>query len=208
MKFSLLPKENAFYQLLENLALKAEETVKLFSVLIKSWNIGHPAIQGIRDLEHACDQIVHDIMVKLNKTFVTPIDREDIHHLSKTIDDLVDIVQALSERMVLFRIESVTADLKEMATVLEKAAAIIVIAIQKIKNLRNSADLFNYCIQINTLENHGDRIFERALGALFYEPKDPLEVIKWKEVYDFLEQAIDKCEDIADIVWGIVVKYG
>ncbi len=208
MKFSLLSKENIFYQLLEQLAVKTEKSVKIFKELIDSWRRDHPALEDLKDLEHECDRIVHEIMVKLNKTFVTPIDREDIYHLTKRIDDVVDVVQALSERMALFQIRDVKNELKEMAAILEKAMGLCVVIISQIKNLKNSKQLFDLCIQIHTLENQGDRLFEKALGSLFLDGADPLEVIKWKEIYDFLERAIDTCEDIADIIWGIVVKYG
>lgn len=208
MKFSLFPKEKVFYHLLEKLVLNAEKAVKLFKDTIESWHLSHPGVHGIKDLEHECDQIVHEIMVKLNKSFVTPIDREDIHFLSKKIDDVVDTVHALSTRMVLFQIKSVTEDLKEMAAILEKAISVVVILVQKIRDLEDSQELFDYCIQIHTLENQGDRLFEGALGKLFQTRADPLDVIKWKEIYDFSELAIDKCEDIADIIWGIVEKYG
>lgn len=95
-----------------------------------------------------------------------------------------------------------------MALILEKSIAIIVIAIQKIRDLKDSQKIFDLCIQINTLENEGDRVFERALGKIFQNATNPLDVIKWKEIYDFSELAIDKCEDISDILWGIVIKYG
>lgn len=208
MKFSLLPKGNVFFQLLERLSLKADESVQSFKELIGSWSLSHPALQDLRNLEHECDQIVHEIMVKVNKTFITPIDREDIHQLAKKIDDLVDIVQALSERMSLFQIDHVREDLKEMGEILEQAVKCVVLAIQKIRALKDTSGLFDLCVKIHTLENQGDRIFERALGELFQKEKEPIEIIKWKEIYDFLELAIDKCEDIADILWGIAVKYG
>jgi uncharacterized protein len=208
MKFSLLPKENVFYQLLETLSTKAELAVQLFKKLIDEWNHAHPLLQDLKDLEHECDQIVHEIMVKLNKTFVTPIDREDIHHLAKKIDDLIDILQSLSERMVLFQVQSIEQDLKEMTIVLEKSISILVHIVPKIRDLSDSNVLFESCIQIHTLENEGDRIYETALGKLFLPARDPLDVIKWKEIYDFLESAIDTSEDIADILWGIAVKYG
>lgn len=208
MRLSLLPKENIFYQLLEQLAVNAEKTVKLFKELITNWNHTHPALQHLEDLEHACDQIVHEIMVKLNKTFVTPIDREDIHHLTKKMDDVVDIIQALSKRMLLFQVRTVTADLKEMTEVLEEAVEIMVIAIHQIKNIKDGDKLLELCVQMHTLENRGDLLFEKTLGKIFLNATDPLEVIKWKEIYDFLERAIDTCEDIADIIWGIVAKYG
>lgn len=208
MKINLFHRENPFFQLLEALATKAEETVKLFRALIDSWDSAHPNIQAIIDIEHDCDKIVHEIMVKLNKTFITPIDREDIHLLAKNIDDLVDSIHSLSNRLVLFKIKTITPDLNEMTLVFEKAVSLIVIAVHRIKKIKNPQEIIDYCIQINTYENQADRIFEKAISQLFNENANPLEVIKWKEIYEALELATDKCEDIADILWGIVVKYG
>lgn len=208
MKFNLLPKENLFYQLLEELAANVEKGIKLFKESLDSWTPSHPAVQNLKELEHKCDLIVHQIMIKLNKTFVTPIDREDIHELTKKLDDIVDIIHSLSERMSLFRVTTVTSELKEMTLVLEEAIALIVQGVSLIKTRKDSNKLVELCIRIHTLENQGDRLFEKALGALFLNDPQPLEVIKWKEIYDFLEQAIDTCEDVGDIIWGIVVKYG
>lgn len=208
MRFSLLPREKIFYDLLEKLAGKAEEAMNLFKLLVESWSHSHSSIQALKDLEHECDLIVHEIMVKLNNTFITPIDREDIHLLAKEIDDLVDIIQTLSKRMVIFQIQEVSMDLKEMTTILEKSIVTVVVIVKKIRNLKKSHEILELCIQIHALENEGDRIFEQSLMNIFQNALDPLEVIKWKEIYDFLELAIDKCEDISDIIWGIVVKYG
>lgn len=203
-----MPRESAFYLLLEKIAIKSHESVKLFKELIDSWEPSHPTIQRLRDLEHECDLIVHEIMDKLNHTFVTPIDREDIQRLTKKIDDLVDTIKGLAERMVLFKIETVTDELKEMASILENEATIVVTIVRGIRDLKNSKDILGACAQIQSLEHQGDRVFEKALGMLFQNGMPPLEVIKWKEIYDFSEQAIDICEDIADLIWGIVVKYG
>jgi predicted phosphate transport protein (TIGR00153 family) len=208
MRISFLPKEKSFYRLLEKLALQAEEAVKVFQALLESWRPHHPDLQTLKDIEHRCDQLVHEIMIKLNKTFVTPFDREDIHRLTKRIDDLADIAQAVSERLQLFEIQHVTKDLQEMTAVLGKAVGLVLSAIFKLSTPKQTKNILQCCVEINVLESEGDRIFERALGALFHEAKDPLEVIKWKEIYDSVELAIDRCEDIADILWGIVVKYG
>ncbi len=208
MRFSLLPKDQIFYQLLEKLAVTAEKAVKVFHLLVKEWDRKHPALNQLRELEHACDVIVHEIMVKVNKTFVTPIDREDIHLLAKTIDDLVDSAHTLSERMVLFQISQVTVELKEMAEVLELSVGEMVEALRQIPDLKDTQAILERCIRIHTLENQGDRLYAKALGELFNNHTEAIEIIKWKEIYDFLEEAIDQCEDIADIIWGIVVKYG
>ena len=208
MKFSFLPKDKSFYRLLEELALKAQETVRIFQEMILTWHPKHPGIQNLKDLEHECDRLVHEIMDKLHKTFVTPLDREDIHLLAKRIDDIPDIAQGVGERMVLFEIGNVRNDLKKMVIVLEKAVALVVAAVFKLGESKESQAVLNCCLQINALESEGDRAFEQALSSLFHENKDPLEVIKWKELYDAIEMGIDRCEDIGNILWGIVVKYG
>lgn len=208
MKFNLLPKTSHFFLLLEQLAVKASETSKIFQEMILSWETSRSKVQDIRRLEHECDLIVHEIMVRLNKTFITPIDREDIHGLTKKIDDLVDLFQALSERLLIFKIEEFSDTFKKMTAILESATHHVVALVQRLKALKASHELFELCIEIHNLENQGDRLFEHSLEELFQNPSDPFEVIKWKEIYDFLEKAIDKCEDIADILWGIAVKYG
>lgn len=207
MKFNLLPKTNVFFLFLKNLSLKAEEAAGAFKRLIFSDLSARHEYQKIRDIEHEGDQIVHQIMVKLNKTFITPIDREDIQQLVKKIDDLIDKIHALSERIFLFQIKNIRDDLKQMVAVLEQAIEAVVSVISKIESLKDPQKIFDICIQIHTFENQGDRLFEKAIGGLFQQETNPIEVIKWKEIYDFIEGAIDQCEDIADIVWGIAVKY-
>lgn len=207
MKISLLPKEKIFYDHLEKLAAKLAEGMGMFQSLIHDFKKNHPAISGLENLEHDCDKIVHDIMVRLNKSFITPIDREDIHLLAKEMDDLVDIIQTLSKRMILFEINFITETFKEMAIILEKAIFIVVDLIKKIRSLKDISDILEKCIRIHELENEADVLFEKALGKLFHTD-NPIELIKWKEIYDFLERAVDKCEDISDVIWGIVVKYG
>lgn len=208
MRLSFLPKDKTFFQHLEKLALTAEKTVNKFHEMLVTWDPTSSDVQSIKNLEHECDAIVHEIMVKLNKTFVTPIDREDIHSLCKKIDDLVDNIYALSERMKIFKIQSVKKELIEMAEILQQAMNIAVSAIQKIEKLKNTQLIFNQCLEIHALENQGDRLYGKALAALFEANNNPIDIIKWKDIYNFMEKAIDESEDIADIVWGIAVKYG
>jgi|JI9StandDraft_1071089.scaffolds.fasta_scaffold15424_5 predicted phosphate transport protein (TIGR00153 family) len=208
MRLSFLRKERGFYTLLESLSLEAQGAVKIFLELIDSWQHSHPSLQTIRDIEHTCDKLVHEIMVKLHKTFITPIDREDIHKLAKRIDDLVDIPHAVTERLELFEINKINPEFKELVGVLAQAVDLVVLAITKLRENKKRTEILDCCLAINRLENQGDRVFERALSRLFHDAKDPFAVIKWKELYDSIEQAIDRCEDIADILWGVVVKYG
>lgn len=208
MKLSLLPKERIFYDLLEKLAGKAEQGILLFKSLINSWDGQHFEIKELKELEHECDGIVQEIMLRLNKTFITPIDREDIHLLTNELDDLVDIIQTLSKRIDLFQIKEINEELKKMTVVLEKSLVIVVGLIKKMRSLKDSQAILEMCRQIHLLESEGDRIYEAALAGLFQGGFSAIEVIKWKEIYDFMELAIDKCEDISDVLWGIVVKYG
>ncbi len=208
MAFSLIPREEKFFDLFEQQAKSIQEAAKIFVDLVRDWNDKHPAIARLRDLEHECDITTHEIMDKLNRTFVTPIDREDIHALAKELDDVVDIIQAISERMLLFNITKTTEDLLELANTLEEAISNVAKVVTSIRELNRPRRILDYCIEINRLENRGDRTSERAIGKLFHGNQDPMDVIKWKEIYDATESAIDKCEDIANIIEGIVVKNG
>jgi uncharacterized protein len=208
MAFSLIPREEKFFDLFDQQAKALQEAAKIFVDLVQEWSDKHPAIARLRDLEHECDITTHEVMDMLNRTFVTPFDREDIHALAKELDDVIDIVQAISERMLLFNVTKATDDLLELAKTLEEAIANVAKALTSIRELNRPRRILDYCIEINRLENRGDRTSERAIGNLFHSNPDPLEVIKWKEIYDATESAIDKCEDIANIIEGIVVKHG
>jgi predicted phosphate transport protein (TIGR00153 family) len=208
MAFSLIPREEKFFDLFEQQAKSVENAATTFVELVRDWNSKHPGIAKLRDLEHECDITTHEIMDKLNRTFVTPFDREDIHSLAKELDDVVDIIQAVSERMLLFNIETTSEDLIELAKTLEEAVMNVSKAINSVRELNRPRRILDYCIEINRLENRGDRTSERAIGNLFDSNQDAMNVIKWKEIYDATESAIDKCEDIANIIEGIVVKHG
>ena len=208
MGFSLIPREEKFFDLFEQQVKSLEKAASTFVELARDWNNKHPAIARLRDLEHECDITTHEIMDMLNRTFVTPLDREDIHSFAKELDDVVDIIQAVSERMLLFKIERTSEDLIEMAKILEEAVVNVAKAVTSVRELNRPRRILDYCIEINRLENRGDRTYERAIGNLFHNNQDPMEVIKWKEIYDATESAIDKCEDIANIIEGIVVKHG
>jgi uncharacterized protein len=206
MGFSLIPREEKFFDLFDQMAKALQDGAALFTNLCMNWDPNSPAIQKLRDLEHECDITTHEIMDKLNRTFVTPIDREDIHELAKELDDVIDIIQAISERMLLFRIDRVREDLIELAKILEEAIANVTKAITSIRELNRPRRILDYCIEINRLENRADRTFEQAIAKLFNNDNEPIDIIKWKEIYDATESATDKCEDLANTIEGIVVK--
>jgi len=208
MAFSLIPKEEKFYDLFDQMVKGLEVAAGQFKELAANWKPDHPSIAKLKDLEHECDITTHEIMDKLNRTFVTPLDREDIHQLAGELDDVVDLIQSVSTLMILFNIDKVTEDLLEQAVILEEAVSTVSKAVRSIREINRPRRILDYCIEINRLENRADRCFEKAMGNLFDNVKDPLEIIKWKEIYDSAETAIDKCEDIANTIEGIVVKHG
>jgi predicted phosphate transport protein (TIGR00153 family) len=159
----------------------------------------------VHELEEDGDMLTHDIIKKLNKTFVTPFDREDIHALASKLDDILDFIWGTAERLAVFKMK----ESREEAVIMSKEILTTVELVHKaIKTLKEKdyTRMQEYCVEINKLENKMDRIFRDALGHLFDEMKDPVLVIKWKEIYEHLENASDKCEDVADILESIAIK--
>ncbi len=208
MKFSLIPREEKFFDLIEKQADNILDAAKAFRELVGNYSLNSPAHNRLRDLEHEGDIITHEISDKLNRTFITPLDREDIHNLATELDDVLDLIQGISSRMQLYRMDSMDDDIRAMADVLEQSVEMIGKALKNLRDLTNPRRILDYCIEINRLENGGDRILERALSKLFANNTNALDVIKWKEIYEFTEEAIDKCEDVAVTIESIVVKYG
>ncbi|MBI5210202.1 MAG: DUF47 domain-containing protein [Elusimicrobia bacterium] len=208
MSLSLLPKEEKFFELFEMQARHNTDAAKTFRELLGNWSLQSPAFDKLRDIEHEADITAHEIIDKLNRTFVTPFDREDIHELASKMDDIVDIVQSLSLRMQLYGVQHVTEDLVAMTDTLLQAVDCIRKAVPHLKDLSETRRILDYCIEINRLENAGDNALAHAITKLFKGKPDPLEVMKWKEIYEVTEDAIDRCEDVANTIEGIVVKQG
>jgi uncharacterized protein len=198
--FSLIPKEVKFFDMF----VRSAENLLRAAQILKEVSEDFGTLS--ERLEHDSDQITHEIMEKLNKTFVTPIDREDIHELTAALDDCMDFIEAATERMVLYKLRSPAAELKQIAEVILKQAEEINYVLPKLKDLKH-ADVMGHCIEINRLENEGDRILRNAVARLFDNKTDPLEVIKWRDIYEYLETATDKCEDVAVVIEGISLKY-
>ena len=206
MSFSLIPKDEKFFDTLEEASDNVQKGAGVFRELVADWSLTSPKIQEIRDLEQEGDRMTHDVIDRLNRTFITPIDREDIHALATELDDVIDIIQATMDRMQLYRIDRSSPILVQMADVLVKATNAIGKAIKSLRDLKHTRRTLDFCIEINRLENEGDTILKTALGDLFSDHKDVLDIIKWKETYENAEYATDKCEDIANIIESIVVK--
>lgn len=160
----------------------------------------------IYDAEHEGDMITHDIIKKLNKTFITPIDREDLYALASRLDDIIDLIWSATDRLSIFKIESVTKEAIILSKDLLQTTEVIHKTVKKLKE-KNYSHVQELCIEINRLENRIDRVFRNALGRLFEEMNDPLQIIKWKEIYELLEDASDRCEDVANVLESIVLKH-
>jgi hypothetical protein len=162
----------------------------------------------ISDIEHETDTITHRCVEALHKTFITPIDRDSIHRLITRMDDVMDYVEAAAERVELYELTTMTSDARDLADVLHRSAQQVELAVRGLRTLKDPQATLKLCIDINRLENEADAILRRSVARLFKEEKDPIIVIKWKEIYENLENASDRCEDVANIIEGVILEHG
>lgn len=202
----IFPKEVDFFEIFDRAASNIKKAAELLVSLTENFDNISQRAKEIYEVEQDGDMLTHDIMRKLNKTFVTPIDREDLHALASRLDDVLDLIWASVDRITVFKLTETTKEVIAMAQNLLMTAEVIQKAIKKLKE-KNYSHVQEYCIEINRLENRMDRDFRDALGNLFENIKDPVLIIKWKEVYEHLEDASDRCEDVANIIEGIVLKH-
>lgn len=203
--FRLIPKEQQFFDLFEQLGELLMKSGTLLHELVSNPQQLEEKAKQLERVEHDADQVTHEIMAKLNSTFITPIDREDIHALATALDDVIDFIEGATEHLILYKITEPRPQFKELAEVVMKQVHEIHRMIPRLRNLRH-ADILVHCIEVNRLENEGDRIDREAVAELFERREDPLEVMKWRDLYDLLETATDKCEDVAVAIEGIFLK--
>ena len=205
MAFRLLPREEKFYSDFQALAEELKRgAVKLEEMLAPDAPIWDKA-EEIKEVEHKCDFLTHEIIQRLNRTFVTPLDREDIHALARSLDDVMDAIDAAASLVRMYRLESVRFGARELATMITTSTDQVRLALTALEHHKG---LITHAIEINRLENEADRMHHLAVSRLFDEERDPLLVMKWKETFDFLEDATDRCEDVANVLEGVVVKHG
>jgi hypothetical protein len=208
MVFSFMPKGKDFFHLFDKQASLAVEAAHFLNELCQSGNFDDANTQKMRDIEHEGDILTHEIIDTLNRTFITPFDREDIHSLASELDDVVDLIHSITTRMRLYQLTTVNEDLIQFADIIEQSARALAKAINGLKEIKRPRPILDYCIEINRLENVGDALRESVIGKLVNDTKDPIYIIKWKEIYEVAEIALDKCEDVANIVESIIVKQG
>ncbi len=207
----LLPKDEGYFDLLE---AQAETVLKGAVLLLECLELkGTPeeiylASKRIHDVEHDGDELVHRLMERLNKSFITPLDREDLYRLCSRLDDVLDYVDAVAKRLVTFKIEAPTPHAIELARIIVRSSEEVGIGIRLLRDLRRQDEIIRQCAKVNQLENDADQVMRDALNGLFNGgSRDPIEIIKWKDLYEHLEIATDKCEDVANIIESVLVKY-
>jgi predicted phosphate transport protein (TIGR00153 family) len=197
------PKEREFFDLFEEAGNNCVRAAGLLQRMLEQWPDDGQLLRDVVDCEHEGDRITHDIIQRLNHTFVTPFDREDIIALASGIDDIVDFIEEVADFLGLYRIEASTEQAERMATVLHQATQQINGAMPRLRSLQ---DINHYTVEVNRLENEGDRMLRVALAALFDHGIDPMMVIRWKDIYERLEDAIDATETAVNIMEGIIIK--
>lgn len=205
-KFRFIPAEENFFELFDEIAQILVEAAVCLQDLIADYNNIDPKIQHLREMEKRVDKLTDGICHRLNVSFVTPIDREDIHALAASMDDVLDYIEASADRMKLYGIDKPREEAAELAELLTKGTKLIKTAVAALSHFRDIDSILNPCIEINKLENHGDQVHRKALSRLFKEETKPLEIAKWQEIFDRLEIATDRCEDVANVLESIVVK--
>jgi predicted phosphate transport protein (TIGR00153 family) len=203
----LIPNNNHFYKLFEKSAAYLEQGAATLTEAVANPDRFKEFATKLERIEHDADELTHDILVQLDKSFITPIDREDIHELVQALDDCLDTIESVTERMQMYRLAEPTDEAKQLASVIRQQAIQIQAMMPLIPGFKYEK-VIPYCKEISRLESVADKVARDALGNLFSGSSDPLTVMKWKDIYDYLETATDKCKDVAGIVERIVLKHG
>lgn len=201
----LLPREEEFFDLFTEVANRNKEAVEHLRKLFDAApDRRTPFIEAIKRLEHEADQVTHEVVNRLDRTFITPLDREDIHQLSSDLDDVMDAMDGTARRAQIFGLGPSPQGVLRITEVLQRMMAAIGEAVSRLKK---GDDVMKYCIEAKELEEEGDAIYHESLGQLFAKEKDAIELIKWKEIYDNLERTLDEAEDVANVVESITIKH-
>lgn len=206
MLFKFLPKGFNFFDLFDKQVDFAVDAANYFKELTAKGSINAESLNKIEAIEHQGDEVAHDIFEHLNKTFITPFDREDIHGLAKELDNITDMINTIASRLRIYKITSVDKNLVEFASVISESVNAVSCAVKGLRNIKNSKTIQEACVEINRLENVGDAMRDRVLAELFEKSKDPIAVIKWKEIYQDAETVLDICEDVTHVVGAIMLK--
>jgi predicted phosphate transport protein (TIGR00153 family) len=206
--YKFIPHEVKFFDLFDKQADIMVNAVTCFENFAENGNFDDECIEKLRQIEHEADTIAHDIIDSLNRTFITPFDREDIHSLANELDDVVDLIYAISKRMRLYKLKGKNRDIIEFAHLIMRSVQSLSLAVKGLRNHRQPQQIKEACIEINKIENISDQLRDTVIQKLLESKKNPITIIKYKEIYELLETVLDVCEDISNIVVSILVKQG
>jgi uncharacterized protein len=202
----LFPKEENFFDFFEELATKIEEGSQFFLEMARNQNYSASRVSRLKEIEHEADGIAHKTYERMHKTFLTPLDREDIYALVNKMDDIMDAIEGTASRLHMYKVKKPDDEIIKQAEILFLAVKKIKVVVHGLRNMKNSQMILDGCVEIHTLENEGDVLLRAIITDLFMKETDAVELLKWKEIFERLEEAIDLCESVSNIVGGIVLK--
>ena len=202
--FSFFPREEDFFVLFRKQAALVREGCDLLLEMVDTFDRLDERARQLKDVERRADVVTHEIFERLNRTFITPLDREDIHQLASDLDDVMDAMDGTARRSQIFRLGPAPEGVKQLTEVIERMVGVLG---EGVGRLKKGDDVMRYCIEAKQLEEEGDAIYHESLGRLFEKERDALEIIKWKEIYDNLEQTLDQSEDVANVLESITLKH-
>jgi len=206
-RFPFIHREQKFFDLFEGSARNMVKAAQELKGLVDTWEDVEGKVGKIAQMETEGDTITHQIMAQLNRTFVTPFDREDIALLAHSLDDVMDFIDATADAMLIYKIDHPTPRAKELADIIVQAAAEVERAVPQLRHRAELEKILTRCVEINRLENVADEVFRSAMAELFDDTTDMAQVIKWREIYEHMESATDRCEDVSNVLEGVALKY-
>jgi predicted phosphate transport protein (TIGR00153 family) len=207
-RFPFIPRERKFFDLFEQSAHNMVQAAQELKAMVHTWEDVPERAAAITELEHEGDTITHQIMAQLHRSFITPFDREDIALMAHALDDVIDFIDAAADSMLIYRIGKPSERALELADIITQAAVEVERAMPRLR--RSGAELravLENCVEINRLENMADKVYRSALAELFDNATDMAGIIKWREIYEQMESATDRCEDVADVLEGVALKH-
>lgn len=206
MRIPFIPKEEKFFELFEDSAQNTVKAAKVLNDLVDKWEHIEQRVEEIKELEHIGDTITHEIIARLHRTFITPFDREDIALLAKSLDDIIDFIDNAACSMDIYKVDAPGNRARELADIIIQATAEVEHAILELRHKAKLKQILERCVEINRLENMADVVFRAAMAELFEDSTDMADVIKWREIYEHMESATDRCEDVANVIEGVALK--
>ena len=205
--FNLKKKEDIFYDLFDGTMEKALEAANALVELLEDYTDVEAKIAHLKEIEHECDLHVHKVLKALNASFVTPIDREDIYMVAKEMDNIVDTIEEVANRFVLFHVTSIREEAKVMSHLIVECVFELKCLVNELRRMKKSKILKEKVIEVNRIENVGDVVYRNAIKSLFENETNAIEVIKWKQIFELMEASLDSCEDVANIIEGVIMKH-